>query len=203
MVVRRALVAGRCAMLRAAWKVLGAIVLGIVMSVVCSEARFYVSPDGVKVWEAPSGGWKVATKFMTRDLGEVERFMEDKPPEVEAGKVFEMMLAERGVWMGFSVKLGRVERVVFTKSTKVVLIDKEGKRYESDGCFFYPDVVQSRVYDSRRMAVIVSNKTVLCHRKTGLPMMEVRFPEGAFQLKDLVEFEVVGAVEDTSQRGTQ
>ena len=171
--------------------------------VLCADAAFQVTKDGVTVWEAPSGGWKMGTKFMTRDLGALERFMENKPPEVEAGKVFEVMLAERGVWMGFSIKLGRVQKVVFNKSTKVVLIDKAGKRYESDGCFFYPDVMQTRVYDSRRMAVIVSDKTVLCDRRSGQPMIEVRFRDGEFRLKDLVEFEVVGAVEDTAQRVTR
>ena len=169
----------------------------------CGDAAFRVTDDGVRVWEAPSGGWKVATRFVTRDLGEIERFMENKPLGAEAGKMFEVMVAERGVWMGFSIRFGRVQKVVFTKSTKVVLIDKAGKRYDSDGCFFFPDVVQSRLLDSRKMAVIVSNKTVLCHRKSGQPMMDVRFHDGEFRLKDLVEFEVVGAVEDTSQVATQ
>ena len=171
--------------------------------VLCADAGFYVAKDGVKVWEAPSGGWSMATNFMTRDLGALENFMENKPPDVQAGKVFELMLAERGVWMGFGIKFGRVQRLVFTKSTKVVVIDKAGKRYESDGCLFYPDVIQSSVLDSRKMAVIVSSKTVLCSRKNGRPLMEVRFPEGAFRLKDLVEFEVVGAVEDTTQRAAK
>jgi hypothetical protein len=180
-------------------------VVGSVVAILapCSDAAFQVTDDGVRVWEAPSGGWKVGTKFVTRDLGELEKFMENKPPGVEAGKVFEVMLAERGVWMGFSIRFGRVQKVVFTKSTKVVLIDKGGKRYESDGCLFFPDVVQSRVYDSRKMAVVVTSKSVLCNRKTGLPIMNVRFRDGEFRLNDLVEFEVVGAVEDTSQRGTQ
>ena len=185
--------------------------MGLVLIVVClmvlwapcGDARFYVSEKGTKVWESPSGGWKVLTRFVTRDLGRVERFMENKPPEVEAGRMFELILRERGVWMGFSIKFGRVQRVVFTKSTKVVLIDKEGKRYESDGCFFSADAVQSRVYDSRKMAVIVTNKSVSHGRQSGQPLMEVRFPEGAFRLKDLVEFEVVGAVEDTLERSVQ
>ena len=169
----------------------------------CGDAAFRVTDDGVRVWEAPSGGWKVGTKFVTRDLGELEKYMENKPAGVEAGKVFEVMLAERGVWMGFSIRFGRVQKVVFTKSTKVVLVDKEGKRYESDGCLFFPDVVQSRVYDSRKMAVVVTSKSVLCNRKTGLPIMNVRFRDGEFRLKDLVEFEVVGAVEDTLERSVQ
>jgi len=169
----------------------------------CGGASFHVTDDGVKVWEAPSGGWSMATNFMTRDLGALERFMENKPPDVQAGKVFELMLAERGVWMGFGMKLRRVQKLVFTKSTKVVVIDKAGKRYESDGCFFYPDVIQSSVLDSRKMAVVLSSKSVLCDRRSGQPMIEVRFRDGEFRLKDLVEFEVVGAVEDTSQVATQ
>jgi len=169
----------------------------------CGDAAFQVTKDGVYVWEAPSGGWKVATCFVTRDLGRLERFMENKPPEVEAGRMFELILRERGVWMGFSIKFGRVQKLVFTKSTRVVLIDKAGKRYESDECFFYPDGLQSRVYDSRKAPIVVTMKSVAINPKSGLPLMEVRFPDGAFRLKDLVEFEVVGAVEDTSQVATQ
>jgi len=169
----------------------------------CGDAAFRVTDDGVRVWEAPSGGWKVGTKFVTRDLGELEKYMENKPAGVEAGKVFEVMLAERGVWMGFSIRFGRVQKVVFTKSTKVVLVDKEGKRHESDGCLFSADVMQSCVYDTRKMSVVVTEKSVFCMSKTGFPLVNVRFRDGAFRLEDLVEFEVVGAVEDTVQRATQ
>jgi hypothetical protein len=175
-------------------------VIGAVVAILapCGDASFRVTDDGGRVWEAPSGGWRVFTKFVTRDLDRVERFMENKPPEQEAGRMFELILRERGVWMGFSIQFGRVKKVVFTKSTKVVLIDKAGKRYESDGCFFYPDAIQSRVFDSRKSAIVVTMKSVAIYPKSGLPLMEVKFPEGAFRLKDLVEFEVVGAVEDTS-----
>jgi hypothetical protein len=168
-----------------------------------SDGRFYISPKGVRVWEAPGAGWELRTNFVVRDLRDIEEFMSNKPPEVAAGRLFEVMLAERGVWMGFSVKFCGVDRVVFTKGTKIVLIDKDGKRYESDGCFFTPDVMQTQVYDTRKMTVIVTKKTVFCHSKTGLPLVDVKFHDGEFRLKDLVEFEVVGVIGDTLQRAAQ
>jgi hypothetical protein len=190
-------------MLKSAWLALCCVVVGLVVGVRSSEARSYVSPKGVKVWEAPGAGWELRTNFVTRDLRDIERFMEGKPPDVEAGKLFEVMLAEGGVWMGFSVKFCGVEKVVFTKGTKIVLIDRDGKRYESDGCLFSANVMQTQVYDTRKMNVVVTNKTVFCNSKTGLPLVNVKFRDGEFRLKDLVEFEVVGAVGDTSQRATQ
>ena len=110
--------------------------------VVCSEGvagdgRFYVSPKGVRVWEAPGAGWELRTNFVTRDLRDIEEFMSDKPAGLEAGKLFEAMLAEGGVWMGFTVKFGRVRRVVFTKGAKVVLVDKEVTLC-SDGNYLTP-----------------------------------------------------------------
>jgi len=145
----------------------------------------------------------VFTKFVTRDLGRLEEFMANKPPEQDAGRFFELVLRERGVWMGFSIKFGRVQKLVFTKSSKVVLIDRAGRRFESDGIFFYPDAIQSRVYDSRKAPIVVTMKSVAIYPKSGLPLMEVWFREEAFRLKDLVEFDVVGVVEDSTQRGTK
>jgi len=176
--------------------------------VLCSEGaaadgRFYVSPKGVRVWEAPGAGWELRTNFVVRDLRDIEEFMSNKPAGLQAGKLFEAMLVEGGLWMGFTVKFGRVRRVVFTKGAKVVLVDKEGKRHESDGCLFSADVMQSCVYDTRKMSVVVTEKSVFCMSKTGFPLVNVRFRDGAFRLEDLVEFEVVGAVEDTVQRATQ
>jgi hypothetical protein len=192
-------------------KWLGVLLMGVWLVtalLLCSEGavgdgRFYVSPKGVRVWEAPGAGWELRTNFVTRDLRDIEEFMSNKPPEVEAGKLFEVMLAEHGVWMGFTVKFGRVRRVVFTKGTKIVLIDKDGKRYESDGCLFSADVMQTRVYDTRKMSVVVTEKSVFCMSKTGFPLVNVRFHDGEFRLKDLVEFEVVGVIGDTLQRATQ
>jgi len=169
----------------------------------CAEGSFRVTEKGTRVWTAPGGGWEVLTRFMKRDMSEIARFLEGKPSDVDAARLYEVMVNEPGVWMGFSIKFVRVQRVVFTKSTKVVLIDREGKRYESEGCFFSPDLMQTQVYDSRKMNVVVSTKTVQRHPKHGLPMMDTKFRDGTFRLKDIVEFEVVGAIEDTVQRATQ
>lgn len=164
-----------------------------------SQATFRVTERGTSVWLAPSEGWEVLTRFETRDMSKIEKFLENKPPELDAARLYELMVNEPGTWMGFSIKLGRVQKIVFTKNTKVVLIDREGRRFESEGCFFSPDVMQTRVYDSRKMNIVVSKKTVQCHPKHGLLMMDVKFPAEAFRANDLVEFEIVGAIEDTTQ----
>jgi hypothetical protein len=163
------------------------------------EGRFYVTKKGVKVWESPSGGWSVATMFKTRDLRDVEEFMAKMPAGAAGLEVFKLMLTERGTWMGFGVWFGRVERVVFTKNTKVVLIDKAGGRYESDGIFFYPDLMQTSLYDSRKSPVVVSQNSVMCHSKSDVAIMEVRFAGDGLPLKEVVTFEVIGAIEDSTK----
>jgi len=171
----------------------------LTLSVAIGEAAFRVTERGTSVWTAPSGGWEVLTRFEIRDMSKIKQFLDDKPPEVDAARLYEVMANEPGIWMGFSIRFGRVQRIVFTKSSKVVLIDKAGNRFESDGCFFSPDVMQTRVYDSRKTNVVVSKKSVQRHPKHGLTMMDVKFPAGSFAARDLIRFEIINVIEDTTQ----
>ena len=105
--------------------------------------------------------------------------------------------------MGFSVIPVKVERVVFTKRTRIVLMDKAGKRIESEACLFPVDEMQTKVYDNRREVIVVSNRTVWCRKKDGLPSGAAKFPAGSFRYKDIVSFEMVGAIVDTTHRVTK
>lgn len=164
------------------------------------ESRFYVTDRGAKMWEAPSGGWKLCG--IGRERTDVIQWaIERKPPGVEELKGWEVMVREPGEWLAFGVKFGRVQRLVFTKHTKIVLIDTEGHRYESEACLFWPDEWQTQVYDARKMAVVVTNKTIYCRPLDGTACLKAKFARGSFQLKDIAEFEVVGAIEDTLQQG--
>ena len=164
---------------------------------VAGEGRFYVTDKGAKVWEAPSGGWKVGG-IGTPRMDMVEWAIAKRPLEVEALKVWEVMVREPGEWLSFGIKFGTVQKVVFTKNTRIVLVDKEGKRYESEACLFWPDEMQTQVYDARKAPVVVTKKSVYCRPVDGTACIKAKFARGSFSLKDIVEFEVMGAIEDTT-----
>jgi hypothetical protein len=176
----------------------GVLIAGVFVSAVVPPGvgGFRKTDKGVGIWEAPGGGWKVGG-FGTYRMDMIEKIVELKPPEVEAAKFYEAMVNEPGEWLGFVIKFGAVQKVVFTKNTKIVLIDKAGKRYDSEGCFFWPDKLQTQLYDTRRMVVVVTKTTVRYDEKDGVLVGAAKFARGSFRLKDIVEFEVVGAIEDT------
>jgi hypothetical protein len=101
------------------------------------------------------------------------------------------------------VGLRRVERVVFTRSTKFVLTDKDGKRVESEAIVFWSDLLQTSLYDSRKMAIVVTKTSVWCNPGNGYPSGLVKFPLGSIELKNIANFEVVGAIVDTLQRAAK
>jgi hypothetical protein len=154
------------------------------------------------VWWAADSSWAVGGFGKLRP-GLAEEIMAKKPPELDGLKGYELELNEPGEWLGFGVWLKRVEKVVFTKSTKFVLIDKDGKHVESEAIVFYPDLVQTSLYDSRKMAVVVTKTSVWCYPETGYPSGKVKFPVGSIELKNIASFEVVGAVADTLQRAAK
>ena len=174
----------------------------LALPVPCGEAGFRVNKHGTMIWSSPDSSWCVAG-FGQGRRGDLVPLLDSRPPGVDALKMFEAIEYEPGEWLGLSVVLVSVDRVVFTKATKIVLIDKGGRRIESEACVFPVDEMQTRLYDTRREVVVVSKKTVWCRKKDGLPSGAAKFPAGSFRLKDIVEFEVVGAVEDTLQRATQ
>ncbi|MCX5800785.1 MAG: hypothetical protein NTX17_05290 [Candidatus Eisenbacteria bacterium] len=155
--------------------------------------------NALHVWWAPDSSWAVAG-FGQLKPGFAERMMEKKPPELDGLKMYEMVVKEPGLYLGFRVGLKRVEKVVFTRSTKLVLTDKEGKRIESEGIFFYPDLMQTSLYDARKMVVVVTKCSVWCHPKDGSPCGWVKFGAGSIDVRNIAGFEVVGAVVDTLER---
>ena len=175
-------------------KLIIVVLLSLVVLVPCSEGGFRVNERGTKVWEALGGGWEV-WGMGKWPMADIVRVVELKPREVDAARLYEKIVDEPGEWYAFLIKFGVVQKVVWTKDTKIVLIDREGKRYESQGCFFSPDRMQTQVYDCRRMSVVVTKETVYCHRKLGFPIVAVRFAKGSPRGDDVAEFAVVGAVE--------
>jgi hypothetical protein len=154
------------------------------------------------VWAARDSAW-VVVGFGKLRPGLAEEMMSKKPADLDGLKGYELELKEPGEWLGFGVWLKRVEKVVFTKSTKFVLTDKQGKRIESEAIVFWPDELQTRLYDSRKMAVVVTKSSVWRYEKTGALCGVVKFRAGSVELKDIASFEVVGAVVDTLQRATK
>ncbi|MCX5800786.1 MAG: hypothetical protein NTX17_05295 [Candidatus Eisenbacteria bacterium] len=167
----------------------------VVMSIVaCACADFRVNEYGDGIWTAPDGGWVVGTKFKAWRVGTLADVLSRLPADAEVAKMYRVLVAEPGEWMGFAMKLVSVDKVVFTKSTKIVLIDRDGKRYESETCLFTPDRAQTEVYDTRKMAVVVTRRSVWCGDGKGHPSGVAKFAEGDFRMEDIVEFEVVGAI---------
>jgi hypothetical protein len=179
--------------------VIGAVVAILAPSNECVAGKKETPPH---IWFAPDSAWAVAG-FGQLKPGFAERIMSKKPPELDGLKMYEMEVKELGVYLGFRVGLRRVEKVVFTKSTKFVLTDKDGKRIESEAIFFYPDLLETSLYDSRKMAVVVTKSSVWCHPKDGTPCGVVKFPAGSIELENIASFEVVGAIVDTLQRATK
>jgi len=167
---------------------------GGLLFVPCGEGGFRVDERGNGIWEASGGGWQVFG-IGVWPMNDIVRVVDLKPREADAARLYEVIVDEPGEWFAFGIKFGAAERVVWTKSTKIVLTDKQGKHYESEACFFYPDKMQTQVYDCRKMNVVVTPKTVYCNPKRELAVVAVKFALGSVRRKDVVKFEVVGAVE--------
>lgn len=126
--------------------------------------------------------------------------MDKKPSGLDGLKIYEMEITQPAVYLGIAVGLKKINKVVFTKNTKLVLTDKKGKRIESEAIFFCPDYLQTQLYDSRKMAIAVTKSSVWCNPKTGDPSGWVKFPAGSIEVGNIASFEVVGAIVDTQQR---
>jgi len=168
----------------------------------CGDAEAAKEVPPPHVWWAADSTWAVAGFFQLRP-GLLEEIIAKKPAEFEGAKGFEMAYKEGGVWWGFGVALKRIGKVVFTKDTKFVVTRKDGGRVESEAIVFYPDRLQTSVYDTRKMAVVVTNSSVTCNPYNGYPSGNVKFSKGSIELKDVASFEVVGAIVDSTQRATQ
>jgi len=168
----------------------------------CGEAGFRVNKHGSMIWWPPDSSW-CAAGFGRPEPGDFVRLLNSRPPGLECLKMYEAIENEGGQWLGFGVLPISVDRVVFTKATKIVLTDKSGRRIESEACLFAADEMQTTVYDTRREVAIVSKKTVECSKKEGVPCGVAKFPAGSFRFKDIVSFEVVGAIVDTRERATK
>jgi hypothetical protein len=154
------------------------------------------------IWYAPDSSWAVGGVGKSR-RGLNEEILAKKPPELDGMKAVELQVSEPGEWLGFSIGFRRVEKVVFTKSTKIVLTDKDGKRVESEAIVFWPDYLQTSLYDSRKMAIVVTKTSVWCNPNNGYPSGLVKFPLGSIELKNIASFEVVGALEDSTYHAGQ
>jgi hypothetical protein len=154
------------------------------------------------LWYAADSSWGVGGFGRLRP-GLAEEVMAKKPLELDGLRIYEMEVREPAVYLSFVVGLRRVEKVVFTKSSRFVLTDKDGKRVESEAIFFCPDYLQTSLYDSRKCPIVVTKTSVWCNPRTGDPAGWVKFPAGSIELKSIGSFEVVGAIVDTLQRAAK
>jgi hypothetical protein len=153
------------------------------------------------VWWAADSSWAVGGFGKSRP-GLDEEIMQRKPPGLDGMKAVGLMLNDPGEWLGFGVLLRNVERVVFTGKTKFILTDKTGARVESEAFVFYPDALQTTLYDSRKTPIAVSKSSVWCNPANGYPSGLVKFPAGSVHLKNTLSLQVTGAIADTLRRTT-
>ena len=179
--------------------VIGSVLAILVPCGECEGAKKKLMPH---IWWAADSSWAVGGFGKSRP-GLDEEIVAKKPAELDGMKAVQLVLNEPAEWLGFGVGLKRIERVVFTKSTKFVVTDKAGKRIESEAIVFCPDLLQTSLYDSRKMVIVVSKTTVWCNPNNGYPSGLVKFPPGSIELKNIASFEVVGAIVDTLQRAAK
>jgi len=154
------------------------------------------------VWWARDSLWAIGG-FGAIKESVLQRILAVKPKEIDCFKGYELQLREKGVWLGFGVALRKVDRVVFTKATKVVLYDRSGRRVESEAIIFYPDEYQTAVYDNRKGPVVVTARSIWSFENSGQPSGVAKFPLGSIKADEIVNCEVVGAIADTTQRATR
>ena len=168
----------------------------------CCDGRFYVSEKGAKVWVPAGEGWAVGG-FGRWPIEKLPMVMPERPAGQEGLRLIELMVKEPGEWLRFGVGFRGVRKVVFTRGAKIVVVDKKGNHYESEGLFFCPDEAQSQVYDTRKMSVVVTMHSVYCRAADTTALGTAKFAEGSVRPKDVVEFEVMGAVGDSTYRDTE
>lgn len=112
--------------------------------------------------------------------------------------MFERMAKEGGEWWWFTVRLVTVDKVTFTRSSKVVLIDKRGKRIESEAVLFWPDKLQTNLYDSRKSPVVVTMSSAWRGMLNLNPTGTIKFPAGSVVASDVAAMEIVGAIAGTA-----
>lgn len=152
--------------------ILSVLLCCLVLSSECEAGKKKLMPH---IWIAPDSSWAVGGfGKASREL--LEELMANKPPGLDGLKGVELELNEPGVWLGFGVGFRTIDRVVFTKNTKFVVTAKGGKRVESDALIFYPDALQTSLYDTRKMAVVVTKTSVWCNPNNGYPSGLVKFP---------------------------
>jgi len=180
------------------------VVIGSVVWILapCGEVEAGRRGGGVGVWWAADSAWAMR---LTEVEG-VEEFVgvwERRPERVTGWLMFEVWASEQGEWFWIRMRLSKVERVTFTKDTKIVVRDGVGKGIESEAVFFWPDLYQTSLYDSRKTPVVVTNSSVWGGSDGRNPTGCVKFAPGSVRVGDIRSFEVVGAVVDTLQRATK
>ncbi len=167
--------------------VLLVILLVAVFTAPCLAAKRYL------VWQSPDSLFKVGgfTRLATERLPMV---MPDRPPGMEGLRLIEVIIGEPGEWLQFGISLRRIPKVVFAKGAKIILIDKLGRRVESEGLFFCSDKEQTEVYDTRTRDVVVTLRSIWSRTTDSTATGTAKFPRGSIEVKNIVSFEVVGGI---------
>ena len=169
----------------------------LVAAVVCGGVRVRVDAAPYRpYWWAAGHTWWM--RFLAEaDAAKVVDFARDPAARSAGFKMWIRMVEEPGSWFTVSMKPMKVESVVFLPGTRMVVTTRDGRVVESEGFFFWPDFLQTELYESRKGPVVVNMRSVYRGPTGFCPVGMVKFPAGSLRLGDVKSFEVVGAVEQS------
>ncbi|MCX5800658.1 MAG: hypothetical protein NTX17_04655 [Candidatus Eisenbacteria bacterium] len=161
----------------------------------CGDGEAGRRGEGLGLWWAPDSACAVRLAQVV-GLERIARLLEGRPEKVVGWLMLERMVEDEGEWFWIRVRMKNVKSVTFTKSTKIVVTERDGRRVESEGIFFWPDYHQTSLYDSREMCVVVGRSSVWQGLDGLAPTGCVKFAAGSVRVGDVRGFEVVGAIVD-------
>ena len=137
----------------------------------------YVSPEG----------------WILRYKGEVSQEQADYFAQISMGhallgKLYLQIHNEPGLYVAFAIQGKKDLVLLWGPKSRVVAIDKEGKRDTSEACFFSADKAQTRIFDTRKETVSVDRK--LMPSSIGGISVMVKFPSGSLLPGRIAELKV-------------
>ena len=154
----------------------------LILPVLCTSDAVAKVPDYVS-----SDGW------ILRYKGEVSQEQADYFAQISMGhavlgKLYLQIHNEPGLYVAFAIQGKKDLVLLWGPKSRVVAIDKEGKRDTSEACFFSADKAQTRIFDTRKETVSVDRRLMPSSR--GGISVTVKFPSGSLSPERIAELKV-------------
>lgn len=154
----------------------------LILPLVCTSDALAKVPDYVS-----QEGW------ILRYKGEVSQEQADYFAQISMGhavlgKLYLQIHNEPGLYVAFAIQGKRDLVLLWGPRSRVVAIDKEGKRDTSEACFFSADKAQTRIFDTRKETVSVDRR--LMPSSIGGISVTVKFPSSSLPPERIAELKV-------------